>query len=94
MNSAPDSVDAGWSDKVGAFFTFGPGNSTGTYILVVLGIALFIAALIAWVYTEDQKLSHQADKLLKQGLQTESRPAVSAHEAGFTPGSPHQSEGE
>jgi hypothetical protein len=76
MNTAPDSVDAGWSDKVSAFFTFGPGYTTGTYILVVLGFLLFVAALIAWVYTEDQKLRHQAEKLRSQGLQTESRPAV------------------
>lgn len=77
MNTAPDSVDAGWSDKVSAFFTFGPGYTTGTYILVVLGFLLFLVALAAWVYTEDQKLSQQAEKLRKQGLQTESRPAVS-----------------
>ena len=37
MNTAPDTVDAGWSDKVAAFFTFGPGYTTGIYILVALG---------------------------------------------------------
>jgi hypothetical protein len=94
VNSAPDSVDAGWSDKVAGFFTFGPGYTAGTYILVILGILLFIVALIAWVYTEDQKLSLQAEKLRRLGLQTESRPAVAqvGHPAEFTPGSPHQTE--
>jgi hypothetical protein len=77
MNTAPDSVDAGWSDKVTAFFTFGPGYTAGTYILVALGFVVFVIALIAWMYTEDQKLTQQAEKLKKQGLQTESRPAVS-----------------
>ncbi len=96
MNSAPDSVDAGWSDKVGAFFTYGPGYTTGTYILVALGFLLFVAALIAWVYTEDQKLRFQAEKLRTMGLRTESQPAVAqaGHPPEFTPGSPHQTGGE
>ena len=67
MNTAPDSVDAGWSDKVGAFFTFGPGYTTGTYILMALGFMLFVAALIAWVYTEDQKLSIPGREAAQEG---------------------------
>jgi hypothetical protein len=93
MNTAPDSVDAGWSDKVSAFFTFGPGYTTGTYILVALGFLLFVLALIAWVYTEDQKLNLQAEKLRTQGLRTESMPAV-AQSAGagiVAPAAPRQS---
>jgi hypothetical protein len=95
MNTAPDSVDAGWSDKVAAFFTFGPGYTTGTYILVALGFLLFIAALIAWVYTEDQKLNNQAEKLRTLGLRTESQPAVAqtGGQVEFPPVAPRQSEG-
>jgi hypothetical protein len=77
MNTAPDSVDAGWSDKVAAFFTFGPGYTTGLYILTALGFILFVAAIIGWMYTEDKKLIQQADALRKKGLRTESMPAVS-----------------
>jgi hypothetical protein len=77
MNTAPDSVDAGWSDKVAAFFTFGPGYTTGLYILTALGFILFVAALVGWVYTEDQKLNRQAEALRRKGLRTESMPAVS-----------------
>lgn len=77
MNSAPDSVDAGWSDKVAGFFTFGPGYSTGTYILTALGFLLFVVAIIAWMHTENTKLNRQAEMLLAKGLRTESMPAVS-----------------
>ncbi len=80
MNTAPDSVDAGWGDKVSAFFTFGPGYTTGTYILVLLGFILFILALVAWFSTEDKKLREQAEKLRAKGLHTESHPGVSKAE--------------
>ena len=77
MNTAPDSVDAGWSDKVAAFFTFGPGYTNGLYLLTALGFILFVVALVGWVYTEDKKLKHQAEKLRAKGLRTESMPSVS-----------------
>jgi hypothetical protein len=77
MNTAPDSVDAGWSDKVSAFFTFGPGYTNAIYILTALGFILFIVAMIGWVYVENQKLTRQAEVLRKKGLRTESVPSVS-----------------
>lgn len=77
MNTAPDSVDAGWSDKVGAFFTFGPGSTNAIYILTALGFIFFVVALIGWIYVEDQKLTQQAEALRKKGVHTESMPAVS-----------------
>ena len=40
-----------WSDTVTDFWTFGGANSTGTYILTVLGCILMVAALIGWVST-------------------------------------------
>lgn len=52
-----------WGEDVGAFFTFGPGNSTGVYILTVLGIILMVASLIGWVWLEDRKVSAQAQHL-------------------------------
>lgn len=80
MNTAPDSVDAGWSDKVGAFFTFGPGSTNAIYILTALGFIFFVVALVGWIYLEDQKLTHQVETLRKRGLATESMPGVSQAE--------------
>jgi hypothetical protein len=56
-----------WSEDITAFWTFGPQNSTGTYILTVLGIILMVAALIYWVWLENKKLTAQADLLRGAG---------------------------
>jgi hypothetical protein len=56
-----------WSDKIAAFWTFGPENSTGTYVLTVLGVIVMIVSLIGWVRLEDRKLRAQAE-LLRGGL--------------------------
>jgi hypothetical protein len=82
MNTAPDSVDAGWSDKVAAFFTFGPGYTNAIYILTALGFLFFVGALVLWFAVEDRKLQEQAAMLRAKGLRTESIPAVSHHAEG------------
>jgi len=56
-----------WSDKITAFWTFGPENSTGTYVLTVLGIIAMIVSLAGWVWLENRKLQAQA-ALLRSGL--------------------------
>lgn len=56
-----------WSDKISAFWTFGPENSTGTYVLTVLGVIAMIVSLIGWVWLEDRKLRAQADLLRSAG---------------------------
>jgi hypothetical protein len=56
-----------WSEDITAFWTFGPQNSTGTYILTVLGVILMIAALIYWVWLENRKLNAQAALLRGAG---------------------------
>lgn len=56
-----------WSADIVAFWTFGPQNSTGTYVLTVLGIALMIASIIGWVWLENRKLSAQAELLRAAG---------------------------
>ena len=56
-----------WSDDIAAFWTFGPQNSTGTYVLTVLGIILMIGSLIGWVWLEDRKLAAQAALLRAAG---------------------------
>lgn len=57
-----------WGEEIAAFWTFGPENSTGTYILTVLGIALMVVALVGWVVMEDRKLQVQANKLRSAGI--------------------------
>jgi len=56
-----------WSDKIGAFWTFGPENSTGTYILTVLGCILMVGSIIGWVWLENRKLMAQAALLRGAG---------------------------
>lgn len=56
-----------FSEKVGAYWTWGPGSSTGTYVLTVLGIILMIAAFVGWVWLENRKLWAQTDLLRAAG---------------------------
>ena len=56
-----------WSETVTDFWTFGPANSTGTYILTVLGCILMVSALIGFVWLEKQKLERQATSLRASG---------------------------
>ena len=56
-----------WGEDISAFWTFGPENSTGTYVLTVLGIILMVVAIIGWVWLEHQKLTAQADRLKAAG---------------------------
>jgi hypothetical protein len=56
-----------WSDAVTDFWTFGGANSTGTYILTVLGVILMLASLIGWVMLEKKKLDAQAALLRASG---------------------------
>jgi hypothetical protein len=60
-------------EKCSDFFTFGPGSTIGTstdgvatsyWVLTALGFLAMIAALVAWVMTEDRKLKAQAATLL------------------------------
>jgi hypothetical protein len=70
-----------WSDTVTDFWTFGPANSTGTYIMTALGIILMIAALIGWVVMEKRKLERQAATLRASGVfDAPSAPSTSAGE--------------
>jgi hypothetical protein len=56
-----------FSDKVSSFWTFGPENSTGTYVLTALGCILMVAALVGWVWLENRKLTAQAALLRAAG---------------------------
>jgi hypothetical protein len=56
-----------WSEDITAFWTFGPGSSTGTYFLTVLGILLMVASLVGWVWLENRKLRAQAELLRAAG---------------------------
>ncbi len=63
-------------EKCADFFTFGHGSTAGTatsgvnvsyWILVAIGFAASIAFLVAWVVTENRKLTRQAERLLQTG---------------------------
>jgi hypothetical protein len=56
-----------FSESVTSFWTFGPEDSTGTYILTALGVILMVAALIGWVWLENRKLWAQAELLRAAG---------------------------
>jgi hypothetical protein len=56
-----------WSEEITSFWTFGPEDSTGTYVLTVLGIILMVVALIYWVWLENKKLTAQAELLRGAG---------------------------
>ena len=52
-----------WGDAVTDFWTFGGANSTGTYVMTVLGVILMVAALYGFVVLERAKLERQAEAL-------------------------------
>jgi hypothetical protein len=56
-----------FSENVTSFWTFGPEDSTGTYILTALGVILMVVALIGWVWLENRKLWAQAELLRAAG---------------------------
>ena len=56
-----------WSEEISAFWTFGPGGSTGTYVMTVLGVLAMLAALIGFVVLESRKLRAQAEFLRSAG---------------------------
>ena len=56
-----------WSETVTDFWTFGGANSTGTYVLTVLGCILMVASLIGFVWLEKGKLDRQAQTLRAAG---------------------------
>ena len=63
-----------WLDAAGSlnqdvadFWTFGGHNSTGTYILTILGITVMLIAFWGFFMLENRKLAHQADRLKASG---------------------------
>lgn len=56
-----------WSEDISGFWTFGPGSSTGTYIMTALGIAAMFVAFIWFFVLENRKLAHQQAALQASG---------------------------
>ena len=56
-----------WGEDIAGFWTFGPENSTGTYILTGLGIAVMLIAFVWFVVLENRKLADQAATLKASG---------------------------
>ena len=54
-------------DEIAGFWTFGPGDSTGTYVLTVLGLLAFVVSLIGFFVLESRKLNAQAAVLRAAG---------------------------
>ncbi len=63
-------------EKCADFFTFGHGSTVGTatsgvnssyWILVAVGFTTMVVFLVAWVVTENRKLTRQAERLLQTG---------------------------
>jgi len=52
-----------WSDAVGDFWAWGGHNSTGTYVLTVLGCVLVACALIGWFWLDRRTLERRAAAL-------------------------------
>jgi hypothetical protein len=73
-----------FNESITSFWTFGPENSTGTYILTALGVILMVAALIGWVWLENRKLWAQTELLRAAGgMPTPAEPA-----RGISPSQP------
>ena len=56
-----------WSEDIAGFWTYGPAESTGTWILTVLGVAVMLIALIGFVVLENRKLARQEAALKASG---------------------------
>ena len=63
-----------WEDVTTTFWTFGPENSTGTYILTALGVILMVVAIIYWVWLENMKLNAQAAAPARRGRPAPRKP--------------------
>jgi len=59
-----------WGPDVADFWAFGGANSTGTYIMTVLGIILTFATLIGFVRQEARRMNEHEDRLQKEGMLT------------------------
>jgi hypothetical protein len=59
--------DGSVNQEITDFWTWGGANSTGTYILTVLGCILMVASIIGFFVLEKQKLEAQAAALRAAG---------------------------
>jgi hypothetical protein len=56
-----------WGEDIAGFWTWGPGSSTGTYILTALGIVAMFVAFVWFFVLENRKLAHQEATLKATG---------------------------
>ena len=59
--------DGSVNQEITDFWTFGGANSTGTYILTVLGCILMVASIVGFFVLESRKLAYQAAALRASG---------------------------
>lgn len=60
--------DGSVNQEITDFWTWGGANSTGTYVLTVLGCILMVASIIGFFMLENRKLAHQAAALRAAGV--------------------------
>ena len=56
-----------WSEDIAGFWTWGPGNSNGTYILTAIAIAVMLIVFVGFFVLENRKLDAQQEKLRASG---------------------------
>ncbi|MSO94584.1 MAG: hypothetical protein EXQ81_02165 [Thermoleophilia bacterium] len=56
-----------WSTEIAEFWTFGGAGSTGTWIMLAVGLVFCVASLIGFVKMENGKLDRQAAVLRRSG---------------------------
>ena len=56
-----------WSEDISGFWTFGPGSSTGTYILTAIAITVMFIVFIGFFVLENRKLARQESVLKASG---------------------------
>ena len=56
-----------WSEDIAGFWTFGPGSSTGTYILTAIAGAVMFVVFVGFFMLENRKLGHQEATLKASG---------------------------
>jgi hypothetical protein len=56
-----------WSEDIAGFWGWGPGSSTGTYIMTAIAIIVMFAAFVGFFVLENRKLARQQATLRASG---------------------------
>jgi hypothetical protein len=56
-----------WSEDIAGYWTWGPGSSTGTYILTAVAFTVMLVMFVGFFILENRKLAHQEATLKATG---------------------------